>query len=282
MILPSYTCQSLLHPIHHVGAEPVPVDVDPETLSVSARTVRPHITENTELIVLVHNFGYPVEDAKLFNLDVSVLEDLATAIGSHRSDGTHVGRQGVACIGSFYATKQVSAGLGGFVASDNPDLIDAVKDLKTYDERDEFRPAYNYSFSDLNAGLARSQLSKIPERLEHHRKIADLYDEGLEELPELSTPERPQGHALYRYVIKHSEAGRLSTWMQEEQKIEVKRPVHEPLHRFVGTQNQTVTDTLHDEAVMLPLHPSLDHETAELVIDLIKTWNTNLMEPWGS
>lgn len=282
VLLPSYTCQSLLHPIHHVGAKPVTADVEADTLSVSARTIRPHLTGDTALVVLVHNFGYPVDDEEIFELDVPVVEDLATALGARKPKGPHVGGNGIACFGSFYATKQLAAGLGGFVASDDPELIDRIRDLKTYDEREEFRPAYNYSFSDLNAALARSQFSKLADHQKHRGKIADLYDEELDSLRELTLPHRPAGHALYRYVIRHPRATRLAEWIRTEERIEVKRPVHEPLHRLTGESNRNVTDSLHDEAVMLPLHPAMSLEDAREVVRAVKSWATRTPEPSGS
>ena len=270
VILPSYTCQSLLHPIHHVGADPVLADVEEGTYSLSERTVKPHLSDRTALIVLVHNFGHPVNEPDLFDLDLPVAEDLAHALGARLDDNEHVGSRGLAAFGSLYATKQLAAGLGGFVASNSNELIKDVRDLKTYDERNDFRPAYNYSFSDLNAGLARSQLQKLDDHREKREQLADLYDSELDDLEPIQTLNRPSGHAFYRYLIRCPRAHEVGEHIRSHEQIEVKSPVHRPLHQIVDDQNCPTTDQLHSETLMLPLHPSLTKQNAREVITALK------------
>ncbi|MFB6346085.1 MAG: DegT/DnrJ/EryC1/StrS family aminotransferase, partial [bacterium] len=268
VILPSYTCQSLLHPIHHVGAEPRLADVDPETYSLSPETVEPELCDDTALIILVHTFGYPVDEKRLFNYEVPVLEDLAQSIGARLPDGHHAGRRGKACMGSLYATKQLSSGYGGFLGTDDRQLQETIRDLKSYDERSDYRPAFNYSLSDLQASLARSQLRKLDEHQEIRRKIADYYDSRLGPSDKIELPVQPQGHALYRYVVGCSNPDDVIAAMREEG-IEVKRPVYEPLHRTLGTAKLTTTETLHDSRILLPLHPEMTTSKAEAVTDVL-------------
>lgn len=266
VILPAYTCQSLLHPIYQVGAKPRLADVEPDTFSLSRRTVQPHLTERTELVVLVHSFGYPVNDPGLVDLGVPLLEDLAQGIEARYSDGTHVGNRGIAALGSLYATKQLSAGYGGFLLTDDRELQVELDDLKHYDERDDYRPAYNTSLSDLNAALARSQLAKSRDRRSHRESIAQYYDSRLRDVDAIGVPDRPDGHALYRYVVRTPDPDAVIEWMQQRG-IEVKRPVFEPLHRTLDSPECETAETLHHSLVLLPLHSKIDKAKARRVLD---------------
>lgn len=271
VVLPSYTCQSLLHPILHVGATPRLADVSPETFSLTRETVEPELNDRTALIILVHTFGYPVQSPELFDLGVPVLEDVAQAIGSRLPDGTHVGQRGIAALGSLYATKQLSAGYGGFLLTDDTGLAKTLKDRKTYDERETFSPAYNVSLSDLNAALARNQLDKHEDKLSRQRDLAEQYDSQLEPLDPVTVPDRPPGHSLYRYVVSVPDPDPLIDHMTAAG-IEVKRPVFEPLHRSLDTEAQPVSESLHDSVVLLPLHSGLTNKDIRTVIDEVRKY----------
>lgn len=268
VILPSYVCQSVLNGVHHAGATPVLADVDPETMSLSPETVGPKITDKTALVILVHAFGYPVNAPDLFNEDIPVLEDVAQAVGAHH-DGQPVGSRGIAGIGSLYATKQISAGYGGFVISDNDPFLREIRDLKTYDERDEYRVSYNYSLSDLHASVAEVQLETLDERLKNRRAIADEYDEVLDAYPSLKSPERPAGHACYRYVIQSKQSEIFETGMKERG-VEVKRPVYHPLHHDLDQSNLPESERLHREARLIPLLPDMSDDEINHVLDSIE------------
>lgn len=268
VIVPSYTCQAVVNPIMFLDATPIVADVSPQTFGLTTETVQSHLSDRTQLILHVHPFGRPADSPQLYEFGLPVVEDVAQALGARTSDGEPVGARGIACIGSLYATKQVAAGYGGFVGTDDSELADELRDLKRYDERAEFRPAYNVSLSDLQSAIARVQLSRLEEEQKKRRKIAIDFDRVCETVEELDPVERPDGHVLYRYLVESTRAKSFTAFMSERG-IEVKRPVHHPLHHDLPASPCPTSDRLHRELRLIPLLPEMSPKEVDYVVESI-------------
>lgn len=130
--LPSMTWVSTINLITLAGAKPVFVDVDRDTLMVSAQSIQQAITPKTKLIVPVHFAGAACDLDEIFKVanahKIPVVQDSAHAIGTFYKD-KHVGSTGTS-IYSFHPIKNITTGEGGTVCSDNTELIERIKRLK--------------------------------------------------------------------------------------------------------------------------------------------------------
>ncbi|HDT0720418.1 TPA: UDP-4-amino-4-deoxy-L-arabinose aminotransferase [Proteus mirabilis] len=221
VITPSQTWVSTINIITLLGAEPVMVDVDRDTLMVSAESVKKAITPRTKAIIPVHYAGAPCDlDALRAVADeagIPLIEDAAHAIGTRYKD-EWIGEKGTS-IFSFHAIKNVTCAEGGLVVTDNDELANRVRCLKfhglgvdAFDRQIQGRkpqaevvePGYKYNLSDIHAAIAVVQLSRLEEMNAKRAELVALYREKLQDSPleMLSVPEYPHLHANHLFMVR--------------------------------------------------------------------------------
>jgi len=269
VIIPSYVCTALLNAIKYVRATPVLVDIDSGTYNIKVESIKRAINNRTRAIIVPHMFGLPADIDSIVSLGIPVIEDCAQCVGA-KLKGRYAGSFGLLSIFSFYATKMLGAGEGGMVLSNDRDLIETMRDLRDYDEKETYTVRYNYKLTDIQAALAESQLQKLPSFIEKRKEIARVYNDGLKGL-RVSLPVVPEGreHIYYRYVIIPENPLK---FMEEMRKrgIECRRPVFKPLHRYLKLAGYPITDDVWEKAVSIPIYPFLKEEEVHGIVDAIK------------
>ena len=155
------------------------------------------------------------------------------------------------------------------VASDSEDLLENVRDLREYDEKENYRLRFNYKMTDLQGALGLSQLAKLSDFISRRRKIARLYSAGLEGFPvELPQELEDRKHLFFRYIVG---TGRpLAAILQafEKKNICCRRPIYDPLHRLLGLGSGGFpsAEEVAENALSLPIYPSLKEEEIDHVI----------------
>ncbi|HDS8345084.1 TPA: UDP-4-amino-4-deoxy-L-arabinose aminotransferase [Proteus mirabilis] len=221
VITPSQTWVSTINIITLLGAEPVMVDIDRDTLMVSAESVKKAITPRTKAIIPVHYAGAPCDlDALRAVADeagIPLIEDAAHAIGTRYKD-EWIGEKGTS-IFSFHAIKNVTCAEGGLVVTDDDELANRVRCLKfhglgvdAFDRQIQGRkpqaevvePGYKYNLSDIHAAIAVVQLSRLEEMNAKRAELVALYREKLQDSPleVLSVPEYPHLHANHLFMVR--------------------------------------------------------------------------------
>ncbi|HGN1968978.1 TPA: UDP-4-amino-4-deoxy-L-arabinose aminotransferase [Proteus mirabilis] len=221
VITPSQTWVSTINIITLLGAEPVMVDIDRDTLMVSAESVKKAITPRTKAIIPVHYAGAPCDlDALRTVADeagIPLIEDAAHAIGTRYKD-EWIGEKGTS-IFSFHAIKNVTCAEGGLVVTDDDELANRVRCLKfhglgvdAFDRQIQGRkpqaevvePGYKYNLSDIHAAIAVVQLSRLEEMNAKRAELVALYREKLQDSPleMLSVPEYPHLHANHLFMVR--------------------------------------------------------------------------------
>ena len=207
--------------IEHVGATPLLVDVEPDTLNLSPAALERALAPDVKAIIAVHYAGHPVDldaiGALADRRGVPVIEDAAHALPAfHR--GRPIGSHGHLTAFSFYATKNLTTCEGGMLTGD-PELVARAKTLSLhglsrdaasrYERGGSWRyeilaPGFKYNMTDLAAGIGLAQLRKLPAFQERRREIVDRYDRAFGALDTLRTPvERPGCvSALHLYPIR--------------------------------------------------------------------------------
>ncbi|WOQ82245.1 UDP-4-amino-4-deoxy-L-arabinose aminotransferase [Proteus mirabilis] len=221
VITPSQTWVSTINIITLLGVEPVMVDIDRDTLMVSAESVKKAITPRTKAIIPVHYAGAPCDlDALRAVADeagIPLIEDAAHAIGTRYKD-EWIGEKGTS-IFSFHAIKNVTCAEGGLVVTDDDELANRVRCLKfhglgvdAFDRQIQGRkpqaevvePGYKYNLSDIHAAIAVVQLSRLEEMNAKRAELVALYREKLQDSPleMLSVPEYPHLHANHLFMVR--------------------------------------------------------------------------------
>jgi dTDP-4-amino-4,6-dideoxygalactose transaminase len=199
--------------VEHCGARPVFVDVRPDDLNIDPLRVPEAVTERTKAILPVHLAGQPCDLDPLLALGPPVVEDAAHALES-RYRGRKVGAISTATCFSLYATKNVAAGEGGLVATDDSALAERVREMRLTrrgdgSRYDQVAPGFKANLSDVLAAIALVQLDKLELHTAVRRRQFELYDEGLNGLDGITPLARdPRDiHAHHLYVVR-VDAGR--------------------------------------------------------------------------
>lgn len=221
VITSSMTWVSTVNMVELAGAIPVFADIDRSTLMISARDVEPLITPRTRMIIPIHYAGAPVDldpfRALAQKRGVLLIEDAAHAAGTEYR-GVRIGASGTA-IFSFHPIKNMTTGEGGMVCTNDPALIERVRRLKFHglakDAWDRYtqkgsgimevvEPGFKYNMTDMQAALGQSQLWKLDAFNRSRTKLAALYDELLQDIPEvghLGVPAYPHLHTHHLYIL---------------------------------------------------------------------------------
>ncbi|MDI6759748.1 MAG: DegT/DnrJ/EryC1/StrS family aminotransferase [Candidatus Brocadiaceae bacterium] len=270
VLVPSYVCAAVLNPILYVGATPRVVDIDGQDLNISLKEVRKKTSPKTKALIVVHTFGQSADINSLLELEIPIIEDCAHSLGGSYppGGGRRLGSLGTASIFSFYATKMIATGHGGMLASNSCTLMEKARDLREYDEREDYQVRYNYRMTDIEAAMGLSQMRKLDYFILRRREIAATYDRILKDYG-LEIPYRRKGstHAFYRYVLKTRRTVEETIKSLDTRGVESKRPVFKPLHQYLHLDNGGFpnAEEAHRTIVSIPIYPSLSQEQVEYV-----------------
>nr|WP_321241069.1 UDP-4-amino-4-deoxy-L-arabinose aminotransferase [uncultured Tolumonas sp.] len=298
VITPSQTWVSTINLITLLGATPVFVDVDRDTLMTDARRIADAITPRTKAIIPVHYAGAPADLDPIYALaekhQIMVVEDAAHAVGTRYRE-RWIGQQGTA-IFSFHAIKNMTCAEGGLVTTDDDELAAKVRMLKfhglgvdAFDRQMQGRkpqaevitPGYKYNLADINAAIAVVQLHHLPELNARRAVLVARYRELLANTPlqPLAVPDYPHLHSNHLFMVR-VDAKRCGidrdAFMQALQQQEIGTGLH---FRAAHTQKYyrekypeiSLPDTEWNSACLctLPLFPDMTDDDLERVVRVI-------------
>ncbi len=260
VVIPSYVCTALLNAVLMVGAQPVLSDVDPSTGNMDAGNVKRVARRTTKAVIVPHLFGLPAAAHEIEQrLGLPVVEDCAQCVGTS-SAGRTIGSLTTLSIFSFYATKLLCAGEGGMVATSDRRIAGRIVDIREYDNRNRFVPAFNFKLSDVHASIARVQLHKLPAAVQSRRSIARGYGEELAALSSrirVPDPDLHAASAFHRFVVRVAVPVSGVIKRMEKAGIACRRPVYKPLHHYLKKTGFAGSDEMHRHALSLPIYPGL-------------------------
>jgi len=217
------TWASTVNMIEAAGGVPIFADIHRGTLQIDERQIEALITPRTVGIIPVHYAGAPCEIDTITAIarrhGLWVFEDAAHGVGT-RYKGRHVGCDDRLGVFSLHPIKNITTGEGGILVTRDDDLARRLRAWRFHGlEKQAWNryaeggtpqveiilPGFKYNFMDLQASLGIHQLASVDEFNQTRRRLADLYDELLAELPEiepLALPEVDHFHTRHLYVIK--------------------------------------------------------------------------------
>jgi len=201
VITSSFSFVASANCVLYEGAAPVFVDIDPETYNLSPEKVREFLREGctrnadgrvvnrktgrtVKAVLPVHVFGLPCEMDAIGEIareyGLLILEDACEAIGA-TSRGKAAGTFGDAAVFAFYPNKQMTAGEGGMVVTNDAHIAEQCRSLRNQGRDADGRwlthvqLGFNYRLSDIHCALGLAQLERIHELLAARQRVADEY-----------------------------------------------------------------------------------------------------------
>ena len=287
--------------IEHVGARPILVDVEPDTLNLDPAAVAAAVTPRTRAILPVHYAGHPADLDAVSGIALArglqVVEDAAHALPA-RYRGRPIGSGPNPVAFSFYATKNITTAEGGMLTGSSQFLERArVLSLhgmsrdawKRYGRGGSWRyevlaPGFKYNMTDIQAAIGRCQLRKLAAFQERRREVVRRYHEAFRDEDTLELPvERPEvEHAWHLYVLRlRPEALRIGRdeVIEELTARNIGTSVHFiPIHLHPYYRNKygwkptsfPVALDNYERMLSLPLHARLSDDDVTDVIDAVR------------
>ncbi len=295
VIVPSLTWCATANVALYLGAKVVFADVDRETFSLSAETIKAKLSPKTKAVVVVHYGGYAVDmDAvrAVLPTSVAIVEDCAHALGSRYASNRMVGSSGNICSFSFYANKNLSTGEGGAVAIFDKEVADHLRSLrqngtpidawKRYiNPKSPFGGAmlselgYKMNYTDLQACIGRVQLRRQPEFKAIRQHIAERYVNELGDIFTFQKDIVSENNAKHLFPVL-LRSGKLSRndLVAALRQANIGASIHYvPLHvmpLYHSNASLPVTEEIAENILTLPISASLTEEELDFIITAIK------------
>ena len=236
VITQPFTFVATANAIRYLSANPLFVDIDPDTLGLSARKLAEFLETAAEVddqgtcrhratrrriaaCLPVHTFGHPTQIDEIVSVcqryGIPVVEDAAAGLGS-QYQGKQVGTWGRAGVFSFNGNKIVTCGGGGAVVTDDPGLAERIRHLATQAKvKEAFRSTYdavgyNYRMPSLNAALGLAQWENLDRMLAEKQRLATAYRTFFrkEGITWVESPENAESNYWLNAVLFPGEAKR--------------------------------------------------------------------------
>ncbi len=222
VITTPYTFTASAEVIRYLGADPVFVDILPDTFNIDPHKIEKAITEKTRAILPVHFAGQASDMEKIMEIakrhGLKVVEDAAHAIPA-TCNGKMVGTIGDITVFSFYVTKPIATGEGGMVTTGSEEYAKRIKIMRLHginkDVWDRYtadtpswyyevvEPGFKYNMADIMAAIGIHQLKKAEKFQKRREKIATEYSKVFENLPVMLPKNKNHKdiHSWHLYVM---------------------------------------------------------------------------------
>jgi perosamine synthetase len=207
VITQSLTFVATCNAINYLGAKPIFIDVDKDSMGLSPEYLKKFLDANATKVngitinnktgakiaacVPMHSFGMPCRINEIKNIclnwNIKLVEDCAESLGSYYM-GEHTGNFGNFGVFSFNGNKVITTGGGGMLVTNNAELARKAKHITTTSKiphkykfiHDEV--GFNYRMPNINAAIGCAQMEKLDRFLSIKRKIASEYEDFFSEL----------------------------------------------------------------------------------------------------
>lgn len=291
VLVSSFTNMATFFAVLYQGAKPIPIDIEPDTWNINPQLIEEKINEKTKAILVVHIYGHPVDMDPILKIakdhGLYVIEDCAEAHGALYK-GKKVGSLGdVGCF-SFYANKIITTGEGGMITTNNVEIADKARSLKSlaFGVNNKFMHediGFGYRMTNLQAAIGCAQLKKIDEIIDKKRKIAHYYNEKLKDICGLQLPiENPYAKNVYwmYHVVLNEEFGfpravvmkKLKDYGVEIREAFIPYNMQEIFIRrgWVNGDECPISNYVAENGFYIPSSPLLNKKELEYIISKIK------------
>jgi len=303
---PMTFCSSV-HVIEQVGAKPILVDIEPDTLNIDPAKIEEVLklaTRNSKLevkaLLPVHLYGHPCEMGAIMDIakkyNLKVIEDAAHALPA-KFNGKVIGTIGDLTAFSFYSTKNMTTAEGGMLTGKS-ELIEEARlwslhgmdrdAWKRYSSEGSWyyeviRPGFKYNMPDVAAAIGIQQLRKLNKFQTRRKEIVSRYNEAFSKFEELQIPVKRSEveHAWHLYVIRLN-LNRLkisrNQFIEELKARNIGTSVHFiPIHMHPYYRDKygykpddfPIAYREYQRIISLPIYPKMTDRDAEDVVEAV-------------
>ncbi len=294
VFVPSFTFAATAEVVALAGAEPVFIDVDPDSYNIDAAQLEAAIAAvrkegrlEPKAIIPVDLFGLAADYNRITAIaereGLFVIEDAAQSVGGKR-DNVMCGAFGHVGSTSFYPAKPLGCyGDGGAMFTNDAELADTLRSVlfhgKGETQYDNVRIGLNSRLDTIQAAVLLEKLVILEDEMEARDRIARRYNEGLKEV--VKVPLMPAGSrsAWAQYSIESENRDGLKAHLQAEGVPSVIYYV-KPLHlqtaykRYpIAPGGLPVSESLPSRILSLPMHPYLSESDQDRIIGAIRAFH---------
>lgn len=203
VIVPDLTWIGSVAPVSWLGAKPVFVDVDKESICLCPKKTEKAITDKTKAIIVVHPYGnvaemnYFIEIGKKYS--IPIIEDAAESVGS-KYHGKNVGSLGDFGIISTHGTKMLTTGEGGALLTNRADMVEKITMIENQGRLPSKRTTFwvdglglKYKMSNIQAALGCAQIERVDHIVNKRIEIFETYRSELTVLDDVTLNPAPEG-----------------------------------------------------------------------------------------
>ena len=281
VITTPFTFIATVNAILFVGAKPVFVDIEEDTFNINPALIEAAVTPRTRAIIPVHLYGHPCNMDAVMDIarrhDLVVVEDAAQAIGATYK-GKLAGSFGTGCF-SLYATKNVMAGEGGMITTDDEALAERCRMLRSHGMRRRYHYeflGYNFRLTDLHAAIGLAQMGRL-EGFTARRRANAAYLSA--HITSVVTPRVREGyeHVWHQYTVRVDGGRDRDAAVQQLREAGVGTGIfypvpahqHDYMRDVVGEMSLPVAERLAREVLSLPVHPGLGQADLEQIVKAV-------------
>jgi dTDP-4-amino-4,6-dideoxygalactose transaminase len=290
VITSPFTFVATLNAILEAGAVVRFADIGEDDFNIDPDAAAAVVTDRTRVLLPVHLYGQCADLDRLGELvadhALTLVEDSAQAHGA-TIGGRAAGSTGLGCF-SFYATKNLTTGEGGMVTTDDDHLADRLRVLRNQGMRARYRyemAGNNYRMTDLQAAVGLPQLGGYAANVAARRANAAALSEGLTGIAGLVTPAAlpGRGHVWHQYTLRVTADAAITRDQLADRLGDagIGCGIYYPKlvfdydcyrgHPGVSTAEVPVAQRITTEVLSLPVHPGLDADDIERIVDTIRS-----------
>jgi perosamine synthetase len=287
VIVPNYTMIATPNSVKILGATPVFVDVEANSLCLDLELVKAAITSKTKAIMLVSANGrYPSDGIENFvalsnATGIPIIEDAAQSLGSYFPDGRHIGTVGKIGSFSFSAPKIISTGQGGALITNDDGIAEKLRKLKDFgrssggnDVHDSI--GYNFKFTELQAAIGIAQIRKLTSRVLRKREIWKKYNSGISS-PEVSLIFNDINYTAPWFIELRAVNARDQLIGYLKDRGIGTRKMYPPINAqkaYAETGNFPVSESIGNTGLWIPSYTQIGDEEIEYICDQINKFKS--------
>jgi dTDP-4-amino-4,6-dideoxygalactose transaminase len=279
VITTPFTFMASVNAILFLGARPVFVDIEDDTFNINPQLIEKAITPKTKAILPVHLYGYPCNMGAVMSIaeehGLVVIEDACQAVGA-RYQGKVVGSFGTGCF-SLYATKNIMAGEGGIITTNDDALAQRCRMIRNHGMQRRYYHemlGYNFRMTDLHAAIGLVQVGRLEEFTEKRKANAAYLNKHI---TSVRTPQVKEGyeHVWHQYTIRVDGARNRDAAMKQLNDAGVGTGIFYPFPAYRQTHlieagysdlSLPVTECVVNEVISLPVHPQVNQADLETIV----------------
>jgi dTDP-4-amino-4,6-dideoxygalactose transaminase len=255
IIIPSFFDSRSLSAIETVGAKPIPVDCEENSIFPSVDSIKEKITPNTKAIIVGHPFFFLFEIDKLSDIQIPIIEDISHVLGSE-INAEPAGKNSTFTVISFSPSMIITTGNGGMVQTNNPKYFSVMRDLRGPDED---TVNLDCAMTDFQGAMGISQLHKLKEFLKRRREIASVYSTALKITSHKMLLPFSESFAYQSFPIFFNSTSEKIQKYWRKNGIQVVHSLPTPIHALLGYRGLDFpnSDRLSKKLYNIPIYPTL-------------------------